>query len=176
MEEEIICKLCSAASHLKFNIRGYIQHIRLFHAHNANFRTVCGINSCLRSFTNFGTFTNHVYSVHGGSSRAECEVVSQNDSALNESHEDERFGDWSHATEPDNECESELLTTDLDNQPSFSHDMLQESSAAFLLGIKEKFKLTQASLQGIIQGVTALNHQNMSALKMQVCTKFSDAF
>ena len=39
--------------------------------------------------------------------------------------------------------------------------MLQGSSAAFLLGIKEKFKLTQASLQGIMQGVTALNHQNI---------------
>ena len=181
MEEEIICKLCSAASHLKFNIKGYIQHVRLFHAHKADFRTVCGINGCLRSFTNFGTFTNHVYSVHGGSSRAECEVVSQNNSVLNESHEDERREDGSyegeynnHATESDNEHENELPTTDLDNQPSFSRDMLQESSAAFLLGIKEKFKLTQASLQGIIQGVTALNHQNMSALKMQVCTKCPD--
>lgn len=39
--------------------------------------------------------------------------------------------------------------------------MLQKSLATFLLGIKEKFKFTQASLQGIIQGVTALNHQNM---------------
>ena len=153
MEEEIICKLCSAPSHLKFNIRGCIQHIHLFNKHKADFRTVCGIDGCLRSFANFGTFTNHVYSVHGGSSRAECEVVSQNDSALYENHEDERHEDWScgdeynnHASELDNEYESELPTTDLDNQPSFSHDMLQESSAAFLLGIKEKFKLTQASL------------------------------
>lgn len=144
MEEEIICKLCSAASHLKFNIKGYIQHVRLFHAHKADFRIVCGINGCLRSFTNFGTFINHVYSVHGGSSRAECEVVSLNNSALNERHGNEscKVEYNNHATEPDNEYGSEIPTTDLDNQPSFSHDMLQESSAAFLLGIKEKFKLT----------------------------------
>ena len=27
MEETIICNLCSAASHLRFNIKGYIQHV-----------------------------------------------------------------------------------------------------------------------------------------------------
>lgn len=50
--------------------------------------------------------------------------------------------------------------------------MLQKSSATFLLDLKEKFKLTQVSLQGIIQGVTALNHQNTIILKAQVCEKF----
>ena len=44
--EEITCQLCSAASHLKFNAKGYVQHIQLFHAHKANFRITCGINGC----------------------------------------------------------------------------------------------------------------------------------
>jgi len=46
--------------------------------------------------------------------------------------------------------------------------VLQKSSAIFLLGLKEKFKLTQVSLQGVIQGVTALTQQNISMLKSQV--------
>lgn len=172
------CKLCSAASHLKFNIKGYIQHLRLFHAHLPDFKTVCSIHGCLRSFTNFGTFLNHVYSVHGENSRASCTVIPENNSALAESHEDEDEScedeDDNHYAEQDFECNNGQPTNDLDNQPCFSREMLQKSSATFLLGIKEKFKLTQASLQGIIQGVTALNHQNMSALKGQVCMRFSN--
>jgi len=32
----------------------------------------------------------------------------------------------------------------------FSNEFLQKSSATFLLGLKEKFKLTQVALQGVI--------------------------
>lgn len=170
----MICKLCSAASHLKFNIKGYLQHIRLFHAHQADFRIVCGIGGCLRSFTNFGTFTNHVYSVHGGSSnKADCEVAPQNDGTQNEDHEDESCDYNNHATD---EYDSEQPTNHVDHQPCFTREMLQKSSATFLLGLKEKFKLTQTSVQGIIQGVTALNNQNMNAMKTQVCTIFDVIF
>jgi len=56
MEEEVICILCSATSHLKFNIKGFIQHIQLFHAHQADFHITCGIEGCQRSYTNCGTF------------------------------------------------------------------------------------------------------------------------
>ena len=74
-DETLICKLCSAASLLRFNIRGYIQHIRLFHAHQANFKVTCGIEGCQRSFINYGTFSNHIYGVHGENSKAACEVL-----------------------------------------------------------------------------------------------------
>ena len=57
-----------------------------------------------------------------------------------------------------------------DSQPCSSKESLQKSSAIFLLGLKEKFKLTQVSLQGVIQGVTALTQQNIGMLKSQVCT------
>ncbi len=119
MVGQVICKLCSAASHLKFNIKGYVQHLRLFHAHQADFRTVCGISGCPRSFTNFGTFINHVYSVLSGSSRADCEVISGNNGTLVESHEDESCEhkyDGNHATEQDDDYESRQPTNDLDNQ------------------------------------------------------------
>ena len=81
-EETVICSLCSAASHLRFNIKGYIQHIRLFHAHQVDFKITCGIGGCQRSFTNCGTFINHVYGVHGENHRAACEVVQANGRSL----------------------------------------------------------------------------------------------
>ena len=86
-ENTLICKLCSVASHLRFNIRGYIQHICLFHAHQANFQVTCGIEGCQRSFTNCGTFSNHVYGVHGDNCKAACEVLPAKRRLLNFEHD-----------------------------------------------------------------------------------------
>ena len=184
MEETIICNLCSAASHLRFNIKGYIQHVRLFHVHQADFKVTCGIEGCPRSFSNSGTFINHIYGVHGENSKATCEVVRAKGRSLDYDHthddndeyddsdddDDDDDDDYNngHTAEQDSGAEAQII----DNQPCCSQEMLQKSSATFLLGLKEKFKLTQVSLQGIIQGVTALNHQNTTILKAQVCQKF----
>ena len=169
MEEELICKLCSAASHLTFNVKGYVQHIRFFHAHHTDFNITCGIGGCQRSYTNCGTFLNHVYAVHGESSKATCQVLSQNSGS--EDHDQSINHDEYNDEEEEGEYENygvELPSQNYDNQIHCSQEFLQKSAATFLLGLKEKFKLTQVSLQGIIQGVTSLNSQNISTLKTQV--------
>ena len=77
--------------------------------------------------------------------------------------------DFSDVTDSDNDdlhCEGTVET--LENHQSTIQPVMQESSALFLLGIKEKFKLTQSSIDGIVQGVTAMNQQHLSALKSQV--------
>ena len=48
-------------------------------------------------------------------------------------------------------------------------DTLQKSSAMFLLGLKEKFKLTQAAVQEVVEGVTNLTQKRISILRSQVC-------
>ena len=50
----------------------------------------------------------------------------------------------------------------------FSLSMLQKSSALFLLGLKEKHKLTQVAIQEIVENVTSLTQQRLSFLKHQV--------
>ena len=45
---------------------------------------------------------------------------------------------------------------------------LQRSSALFLLGLKEKHKLTKVAIQEIVEGVTNLIQQRLSALNSQV--------
>ena len=61
----ISCSLC-CSSGLKINVKicDYIKHLRLFHAHQTNFNFTYGIDGCLRSFTNIGTFKNHVSAMH----------------------------------------------------------------------------------------------------------------
>jgi len=72
-------------------------------------------------------------------------------------------------TEGFDECVYSVQDTECDRELCCSGEYLQKCSATFLLGLKEKFKLTQVALQGVIQGLTMLCHQNMVGLKAQVC-------
>ena len=65
MEHGLSCRLCSAASHFKFSIKSYIQHLHLFHAYQIEFKIWRGIGGCQRSYTNCGTYINLIYLVHG---------------------------------------------------------------------------------------------------------------
>ena len=142
------------------------QHIRLFHAHQPDFKVTCGISGCQRTYTNFGTFRNHVYDVHSDSI---TEVDSVNATSV-DCDEDHTSNDDEYASDDDvgsavlNGCDHLV-------EPYCSQDMLKRSAAMALLGLKEKFKLTQASLQGVIQSMTALTQQNMSTLKSEVAVK-----
>ena len=51
-----------------------------------------------------------------------------------------------------------------------SPDAMQKSSALFLLRLKEKHKLTQVTVQSIVDNVTTLTQQRISSLKLQVAT------
>lgn len=45
-------------------IADLLQHIRLFHAHQPCLSIRCGIGGCERTFTNFGTYQNHISGYH----------------------------------------------------------------------------------------------------------------
>ena len=72
-------------------------------------------------------------------------------------------------TDHDEMCCETIEDTDSIDQPFGNlQSVIQKSSALFLLGIKEKFKLTQSSINGIVQGITSLNQHHISILKSQV--------
>jgi len=170
-EEFVTCKLCTAASHLRFRVKEYIQHIKLFHAHQMNFRIICGISGCKRTYTSPGSFYNHVYAVHDERSTDTCEASVINEESLNGNEDSDGYS--THDDDDDDDDDNALTDPDMcdSHQLCFSKESLQKSSAIFLLGLKEKFKLTQVSLQGVIQGVTALTQQNINMLKLQVRMK-----
>ena len=111
MEHIFTCKICSAASHLKFHISEYIKHLKIFHAH-------------------------------------------QPDSDDNNFDSDQPYYDDNVETDGNQQCSS--------------RSTIQKSSALFLLGIKQKFKLTQSTVNVVVQGVTAMNQHHISILKSQV--------
>lgn len=62
----LVCPLCpyERTAHFHLTLIAFLKHIKLFHAHQAGFKITCGISGCQRSFTNFGTFQNHVSGLH----------------------------------------------------------------------------------------------------------------
>lgn len=56
---------------------------------------------------------------------------------------------------------------------SMSREALQRSFALFLIGLKEKHKLTQTAVQGIVEGVTSLMQCRLSALHTHVNQQLS---
>jgi len=161
------CPLCTNAAHLTLDFKGLVKHLSLFHAHQPDFKVPCAINGCLRHFTNIRTYQNHVSSVHNftgtifstQSSTGECPSDrNENDC----SGDDGRDVSTSTAGE---ECTVASFNGSIQSPAEF----FQKSSALFLLGLKEKYKLTQVSIQGIVDGVTSLTQRNTSALQSQVC-------
>lgn len=146
------CSLCSHTSHLQLDLTAFLKHIKLFHAHQAAFKLTCGIDGCLRTFTNFRTFQNHVSDMH----RTFSTSVAENRENSTE------FEDAStHYDQETNEEDSEENGTyngDLTVEAmQYNFETLQKSSALFILGTKEKHKLTQTAIQGVLDGVTNLS-------------------
>lgn len=57
----VVCSLCGSS----FNtISVFLTHLRMFHANEAGFHIQCGLQGCSRTFRNFHTYRNHVYSIH----------------------------------------------------------------------------------------------------------------
>ena len=54
------CPLCSCSSLTTTSL--YPAHIRLSHADAPGFKVCCGLQGYRRTFTNFTTFGNHIYS------------------------------------------------------------------------------------------------------------------
>lgn len=161
MMPRLICPLCpfERTSHLNFNLTEYLKHIQLFHSHQPSFSITCGLGGCLRTFRNFQVYRNHVSTFHKG---------------------DQSLGDDGHSSEDElspptldgDDRESAGAYEDSDRIPERGSDIcaeeLQETSALFLMGLKEKHKLTQTSLQGIIEGVTGLMQCRMSVLQSAI--------
>ena len=95
------CTMCSAASHLKLNVSGYIKHLKIFDAYQPDFKVICGIGGCQQSYTNLGTFQNHSYGIHSD----KCEISEEKMESINSDSEN----DCSDANDTDHDkicCET----------------------------------------------------------------------
>ena len=155
-----VCPLCppERTSHLNLSLTDFLKHVKLLHSHQPGFNITCGINGCIRSFKNFRTFQDHVSAFHRGPG------IEDGDNRVVDNGED---GDG----EVDRDCEDSVFQSS--PEPQSVTAQLQRSSALFLLGLKEKHKLTQVALQGLIEGTTALVQCRQDILRSQLLSILS---
>ena len=168
MMTELLCPLCPD-SLVSFNVSGYVKHIQVFHSHQPHFSLTCGIRGCVRTFKNFGTFRNHVSAKHNLKRVATfkptpCNDCDEPNTSGNGDEDNTLIGDQDVLT-----YESSMTSQQLET------DTLKYSAALLLLRLKEKQKLTQVALQGVIEGVTDLFQRHLSILHAQVKQKLLEA-
>ena len=75
----IACSLCTASFG---SVSIFLSHLRLIHASEAGFQITCGLQGCQRTFNNFYTYRNHVYSMHDLSGLVSI-TIGSTDSSMN---------------------------------------------------------------------------------------------
>ncbi len=167
---QISCSLClSSGLRLNLKICDYIKYLRLFHAHHVDFKFTCGIDGCVRSYNNIGTFKNHVSAVHYGSPASNSPTENLANSSEVCTDDTLSIAEPCASNSNDEEDVGDMVGEDVSLPPQLSDQcVLQKSSALFLLGLKEKHKLTQVAIPDIVENVTNLTQQRLSIVKHQV--------
>ena len=126
----LICPLCpyERTSSLNLDLTNFLRHIELFHSHQPSFNITCGLGGCLRNFKNFRVFRNHVYAFHNNDPGLISTII---DTIESDNEQDIEDLDVHDAVVQNSAANSSNV------------DTLQMSSALFLMGMKEKYKLTQ---------------------------------
>lgn len=111
-------------------------------------------------FRNIGTFRNHVSAHHS-------DYLKFDDCS---SHEDDSYED-----EGEDIADTGISSDPVDDNPTITDNNLKKNAALFLLGLKEKQKLTQVSLDKVIEGVTGLFQGQLGTLHTQIESKPEEA-
>ena len=164
--QSIICSICIRRQ-VVLNASNYVKHMRLFHEYSPSFQFTCGMNGCPRSYHNVGTFKNHVSEAHThssdyfGSNDTPCNSDVPSEPLTNSSSSDAVVNTLEDTDNSDNDDDGDDIAEMKCSSSNTdfllcSKDTLQKSSAMFLIGLKEKFELTEAATQEIVEGVTNL--------------------
>ena len=148
---------------LRYDIKGYLKHIKLFHAHQSGFQLTCGIGGCKRSFTNFRTFQDHVSAVHKHQNQL-VNITNIDISTPAVQNSDNELVEYPGSS---SDVSPSMMSCDENDAPS-PFEAMQKSSALFMLGLKERHKLPQAVVQQILDGVTILTQTRLNVLQSEV--------
>ena len=152
----LICPLCphELTVGLNFTLSEFIKHIKIFHSHQPDFSITCGLSGCLRKFTNFIIFRNHVSAYHSNDVNLSNQFPESSDGVSDY--------DWNDESRDVETSQNEQSDSNI------SFEDLKIASARFLIGLKEKHRLTEVVLQGVVKGVTQLFQCHLSALYSKV--------
>ena len=147
MDSRFSCSICNSFASL--NYASVIQHIGSVHAWEPRFRITCGIDGCIRKYTSYRCYREHIINKHSellqdDSMDTEEPIVQDSEYVQNE----------------------EITSNDFDDSsiPEVPRPKLY-NKALFLLKIKDERRLSQVAINGLIGDITTLLEENLSLKK-----------
>ena len=136
------CSLCYRFT--ATDMSAVLRHIGVTHAHQANFRVVCGIQGCPRTYTNYHSFRKHLRRKHMETLELEPSVVYD---------------------DPPIELDSgEEMILEQRSRPVWT----RRNAALFVLKNKEVHQVTQISLDDILHDVSSLVHESIDSFSSNI--------
>lgn len=155
------CPLCRDFCTRRVSV--LIKHIGLVHATKETpFHITCGLGGCRKTFSNFRTYRNHVYSIHSdGDALSSPESAPLPISSL-----------VCGGVDDGDDVEEEDGATH--NRTGYS-DIVQEAAARFILKTKETHQLTQTVMNSIIKDTTIFSQIMLGELHYATTEKLTAA-
>ena len=163
-QQSIPCPLCNA-------FQAPSSSLLWSHATKPGFHIKCNIDSCSRTFINMKTYDNHLsrnHFMHGRtvipelfmSEEANGDENNGDENNSEENNGEENNGDGGSIGEGANNS----MNSPPDDHGTTRFEELKHAGALWIQKIREKCKLTQSSIDEIIQGVTDFNSYILSKL------------
>ena len=142
---------CSMCSHFAApTLKAVIRHIGAVHSHDAFFHVYCGIEGCPRTYKSFHSYKKHMYSKH----RYILDISQP-------------------AIPPPINPVTATAMENPDDEPTLempeSQVSRKVSAALFIMKAKEVNKISQSSLNVLLQDVTTMLEQKISKLETDIC-------
>ena len=131
-----------------------MKHVSRVHSHSSGFSITCGIQGCLRTYTNYTSWVKHVHSKH---SEVHSELHSEDDDDFVAMEIDEF-----------NEIESNTTEIQLQNHKD-------KEKARWILNLRDENKLTQTCTDNILSNVTLLCSQLVDDIKQAVAKQLQES-
>ncbi len=127
-------------------MRDLLKHIRLVHAESPNFNIQC---DCHRTFVNFHTFRNHIYSHHYQHSKEKPQHLT-----TGQCHESSPLLETDTESNADGELDLEDPALLISNDDHAS--TIQRAAALWILKVRECHRIPQSVIESIIKDIESL--------------------
>ena len=142
-----------------------LQHISRIHASSPSFSVTCGLDGCLRTYTNNGSYQKHIKKMHLHYFNV---AVESNSNSLVDTPELEDYFEYSDYFEHhDSDCDSipnDSLTVELEKK---------QQRAKWILKIRETNKLTQSCTENLLSDITDICTNIVEDIKSEITQKLA---
>ena len=161
-----VCQLCN--HYASFSYDCVFRHIGAVHSHENGFSLRCGFDSCPKVLKNYHAFRRHLRKKHGFCLKT-----------YNPTMDEEQLRERNATLNPGAESEPEnTLYVDHDSViQGYQHKPISDkrSNAMYVLKLKQKYKLAQTTIDGILGDTEDMTERVVSRLQQRLSTTLSKA-